>query len=234
MCVKLTDVSIAYGKATVVRDVSFELQAGEIGALLGHNGAGKTTLLKGIVGLVKPYKGTISLAGVDIQGSPPHRNITRGIYYVGTQNANFRDLSVDTNLELAGHTVRNPGIVEERRNGIFEIFPVLARKKDQKAGTMSGGEKKMLEIGMALMTQPKLLLVDEPSLGLSPVLVERVMECLLDINREFGTSILLVEQNVKQALRVANKACIIKTGRIIAEESSAALARKGHELFGLF
>jgi branched-chain amino acid transport system ATP-binding protein len=206
----------------------------EIVALLGHNGAGKTTILKGIIGLLKPCKGIIPFDGINIAGSPPHNNVRRGIFYLGTQNANFSDLSVRSNLELAAYILGDLKVVEDRMNEIFELFPILRERKSQKAKSLSGGEKKMLEIGMAMMTRPKLLLIDEPSLGLSPLLVERVIACMKEINENYGAAILLVEQNVKQALLVANRAYIIKIGEIIVEDKAENLRRQGQELFKLF
>jgi branched-chain amino acid transport system ATP-binding protein len=231
---ELQGVSIAYGKNTVVRDISLRIENKEIVALLGHNGAGKTTILKGIIGLLKPCKGIIPFDGINIAGSPPHNNVRRGIFYLGTQNANFSDLSVRSNLELAAYILGDLKVVEDRMNEIFELFPILRERKSQKAKSLSGGEKKMLEIGMAMMTRPKLLLIDEPSLGLSPLLVERVIACMKEINENYGAAILLVEQNVKQALLVANRAYIIKIGEIIVEDKAENLRRQGQELFKLF
>ena len=234
MGLELQGVSIAYGKNTVVRDISLRIENKEIVALLGHNGAGKTTILKGIIGLLKPCKGIIPFDGINIAGSPPHNNVRRGIFYLGTQNANFSDLSVRSNLELAAYILGDLKVVEDRMNEIFELFPILRERKSQKAKSLSGGEKKMLEIGMAMMTRPKLLLIDEPSLGLSPLLVERVIACMKEINENYGAAILLVEQNVKQALLVANRAYIIKIGEIIVEDKAENLRRQGQELFKLF
>lgn len=234
MGLELQGVSIAYGKNTVVRDISLRIENKEIVALLGHNGAGKTTILKGIIGLLKPCKGIIPFDGINIAGSPPHNNVRRGIFYLGTQNANFSDLSVRSNLELAAYILGDLKVVEDRMNEIFELFPILRERKSQKAKSLSGGEKKMLEIGMAMMTRPKLLLIDEPSLGLSPLLVERVITCMKEINENYGAAILLVEQNVKQALLVANRAYIIKIGEIIVEAKAENLRRQGQELFKLF
>lgn len=234
MGLELKNVSLAYAKNTVVRGVSLGVLDRELVAVLGHNGAGKTTILKGIMGLLRPKRGQIHLDGADIVGSSPHENVRRGMFYLGTHNANFSDLSVTINLELAADTVDDLAVVEKRMNEVFRFFPVLGARKSQKAKTLSGGEKKMLEIGMAMMTQPKVLLIDEPSLGLSPLLVDQVMTIMVEINERYGTSILIVEQNVKKALTIVDRAYIIKLGEVIFEEKAANLINQKQNLFKLF
>jgi branched-chain amino acid transport system ATP-binding protein len=232
---EVKDLSIAYGKNTVVRGISMNVRDREIVALLGHNGAGKTTILKGIIGLLSPNKGIILFDGTNVVGRPLRENIRNGMLYLGAQNANFSDLTVKSNLELAAHIIIDGlKVVENRMKEVFQLFPILEERKYQRAKSLSGGERKMLEIGMALMTRPMLMLVDEVSLGLSPLLVGRVMACMKEVNERYGTSILLAEQNLKQALLIADRAYIIKIGEIMVEDKAENLRKQGQELFKLF
>jgi branched-chain amino acid transport system ATP-binding protein len=229
----MDDIFLGYGKKVVVRGVSLEINEGEIVALLGHNGAGKTTTLKSIMGLIQPFKGNIRFYGEDKTAWPPKENVIKGISYVPQGMGLFPDLTVSHNLELACYTVNDDSEIKARHESVYQLFPILKEREWQIAGTLSGGQQRMLSVAMALMTGPKLLLMDEPSLGLAPLLVDQLMETIRTINKQMGTAILLVEQNVKQAFKVAQRAYVMKIGSIILSETTEALQQKEHlwELF---
>lgn len=233
MVLVMDEVFAGYGKSIVIRGISIEVKEGEIVVILGHNGAGKTTTLKTIIGLLKPFRGEILFSGDFKTEWSPRENVMKGISYVPQGMALFPDLTVEYNLELASYTVKDPSEIRARYQEVFHLFSILEERKWQRAGTLSGGEQRMLSLGMALMTRPKLLLMDEPSLGLAPLLVERLMETVKEINQRFETAILLVEQNVKQALLVARRAYVMKVGSIILAETTEALLKREHlwELF---
>lgn len=233
MVLEMDEVFAGYGKNVVIRGISIQVDEGEIVTMLGHNGAGKTTTLKTIMGLLRPLRGGILFLGNTKTQWSPKENVAKGISYVPQGNALFPDLTVEYNLELASYTVKDPTEIHERYQEIFRLFPILEERKWQRARTLSGGEQRMLSLGMALMTRPKLLLMDEPSLGLAPLLVEHLMEAVRAINERFGTAILLVEQNVKQAFLVAKRAYVMKVGQIILDEKTEALLNREHlwELF---
>ncbi len=233
MVLVMDEVFAGYGKNVVIRGISIQVNEGEIVTMLGHNGAGKTTTLKTIMGLLRPLRGGILFLGNTKTQWSPKQNVAKGISYVPQGNALFPDLTVEYNLELASYTVKDPTEIHGRYQEIFRLFPILEERKWQRARTLSGGEQRMLSLGMALMTRPKLLLMDEPSLGLAPLLVEHLMETVRAINERFGTAILLVEQNVKQAFLVAKRAYVMKVGQIILDESTEALQKREHlwELF---
>ena len=233
MALLMENIFLGYGKKVVVRGVSLEINEGEIVALLGHNGAGKTTTMRSIMGLRPPLQGTIRFYGENKTAWPPKENVTKGISYVPQGMGIFPDLTVSHNLELACYTVKDPSQIEARHESVYELFPILKERRWQIAGTLSGGQQRMLSVGMALMTGPKLLLMDEPSLGLAPLLVDQLMETIRTINQQMGTAILLVEQNVKQALKLAERVYIMKIGSIILAETTEALREKEHlwELF---
>jgi len=226
---EVTNLSAAYGKRVVLFDVSLVVRPGEIVAVLGHNGAGKTTLLRSIFGLMNPTAGSVHYAGQDITGRAYHRNVKEGISFTPAEAPVFRELSVRENLGLGGFTVpRGPG-KDSRLADILAIFPVLRERQSQLAGTLSGGQQRMLAVGIALMTQPRLMLLDEPSLGLAPAIVQQLLHQIRELSQRDGLSVILVEQNVRAAVRVADRAYFIRTGRIILEEEgSAARARKSY------
>jgi len=230
---RLEELFLGYGNKVVVRGISLEVRDGEIVALLGHNGAGKTTALKGIMGLLKPYRGKVLFDGEDKTGWPAKDSVARGMAYVPQGSGLFPDLTVAYNLELASYTVGDPSAIEARQAEAFRLFPILEKRRGQTSRTLSGGEQRMLSVAMALMTKPKLLMMDEPSLGLAPLLVEHLMDAVRAINAEMGTAVLLVEQNVKQALATARRAYVMKVGQIILEEDTRALRDRQHlwELF---
>ncbi len=226
-----SDLVSGYGRKQVLHGVSLSVEAGEIVALIGHNGAGKTTLLKTLFGLLPPRGGEVRYAGRPIAGRKPALNVRDGLSFVPQGHGIFTDLTVRENLELGGHTLREAD--PERLAAIYELFPILAERREQRAGTLSGGQQQMLALGLALMLRPRLLLLDEPSLGLAPILVQRVLGSVVEINRRFGTAVLLVEQNVKQALRIARRVYVMKVGQIALEDRAGALLERG-DLWRLF
>ncbi|SDW08632.1 amino acid/amide ABC transporter ATP-binding protein 2, HAAT family [Albimonas donghaensis] len=206
-----------YGKKRAVHGVDLALNAGEILLVLGHNGAGKTTLMSTIFGLIRPMEGQVLLEGADISGRTPAANVADGIAYVPQGHGIFKTLTVRDNLELGAFSETDAARTRERLEQVFSLFPILKERAGQVAGTFSGGQQQMLAIGMALMHGPRVLILDEPSIGLAPNLVERVMEAIKTINRDLGASILMVEQNVKLSLPVADRAMVIKTGAVVYE-----------------
>jgi len=226
-----SDLVAGYGTKQVLHRVSLRVEAGEIVALIGHNGAGKTTLLKTLFGLLPALGGEVRYGGRSITGRRAALNVRDGLSFVPQGHGIFTDLTVGENLELGGYSV---GAADpERLAAIYDLFPILKERQDQRAGTLSGGQQQMLALGLALVLRPKLLLLDEPSLGLAPVLVQRVLESVQEINRRFGTAVLLVEQNVKQALRIAGRVYVMKVGQIsLEDQASALLARQ--DLWQLF
>ncbi|WP_313388998.1 ABC transporter ATP-binding protein [Achromobacter aegrifaciens] len=221
---KVEDLSVAYGGVQAVRGLSLEVRPGEIAALLGANGAGKSSTLMAIVGAVRPKGGRVIFEGRDITGTPPDRLVTQGISMIPEGARVFARQPVEQNLRLGAYTVRDERVYGERLERVYALFPRLKERRTQLAGTMSGGERQMLAIGRALMSGPRLLLIDEPSLGLSPLLVEQVFDALAALNRDDGLSVLLVEQNMAQALEVAARAYVMQSGRVALSGEAAELA----------
>lgn len=211
-----------YGNIHVLKGVSFSVGKGEIVALVGANGAGKTTTLRAISGLLRLQQGLIELSGERIDHLPPHEIVRRGIAHVPEGRRIFSRLTVLENLELGAFARRDGKAIGGDLDGVFRLFPRLKERRNQVAGTLSGGEQQMLAIGRALMARPKLLLLDEPSMGLAPILVETIFEVIEDINRQ-GTTILLVEQNAMMALEVAHRGYVMQMGRIVLQGSAAEL-----------
>lgn len=211
----VSSVSTGYGATTVNRDVSLTLDAGEIVTVLGPNGAGKSTLLRTIAGLVRPRAGTVTFNGEDVTGSPPDVMARRGVVLVPEGRRIFADMSVEENLLLGAYTRTDAAAVEADIALMEKFFPILAVKRAQKGGSLSGGQQQMLAIARGLMARPKVLLLDEPSLGLSPLLVKEIQGIILNIGREFGASVLLVEQNAGLALSVAARGYLMQNGRIM-------------------
>ena len=204
-----------------MRDVSLRVEQGEIVALLGSNGAGKTTTLRAISGLV-PYSGTISFAGKDLRRCSPDEIVRLGLGHAPEGRRVFARMTVSENLALGAYTVRSKSEIEERLAFVIDTFPRLEERLTQLAGTLSGGEQQMLAIGRALMSSPRLLMLDEPSLGLAPIIVQTIFSVIKAIN-ERGTTILLVEQNAQQALRIANRGYVLETGSMRFEDTGPAL-----------
>jgi branched-chain amino acid transport system ATP-binding protein len=219
---KVDAIRVAYGGIEALRGVSFEVEEGEIVTLLGANGAGKTTTLRAISGLLRPREGTISLDGDRIDTVPAHTMVLRGLGHVPEGRRIFPRMSVRENLMMGAYQRRDS--VKEDLDRVHELFPVLAERSGQDGGTLSGGEQQMLAIARALMSRPRLLLLDEPSMGLAPMIVTRIFDIIREINTQ-GTTILLVEQNAAQALRLANRGYVLETGEIVMSDTSAALLK---------
>lgn len=220
---KLDQIHSYYGKIHALKGVSLEVNEGEIVALLGSNGAGKSTTLKTISGLVAPKNGTLEFDGKSIAGRPPHQIVEAGVIHVPEGRRIFGGLTVMENLELGGFTKRkDKAFLSEGITRSFDLFPRLKERKDQLAGTLSGGEQQMLAISRGLMAEPKLLMLDEPSMGLAPIIVEGIMKIIQEINKQ-GTTVLLIEQNARAALGLANRGYIIETGEIVLHDSAEVL-----------
>lgn len=222
-----------YGPRPVLFDVSLGVAAGEIVAIFGHNGAGKTTTLSAIFGRVKPTGGSVSFEGKEITGTSAIENVRRGMTLIPAERFVFADLTVQDNLHLGAQRERSRKAIDERLEQVYGLFPILSERSSQLAGTMSGGQQRMLSIGIALMTGPRLLLLDEPSLGLSPALVGQMMKVIGQLAHERGLGVLIVEQNVPQTLGVVDRACFLRSGRIILQETAEAL-RKRENYWDLF
>jgi branched-chain amino acid transport system ATP-binding protein len=233
MLLEVKNLSAGYGRRIVIHDVSIHLEPSEIVALIGHNGAGKSTTLKTIFGLIRPSQGEVLYRGQDITGSAPASNVHAGISFMPQERAVFQDLTVLENLEMGAYTIRNQNNHDARLKTVYQLFPILAERGSQVAKTLSGGEQRMLSFGLALMMNPQLIMLDEPSLGLGPIFVQRLIDRIQEIREKMGVAFLLVEQNVKQALRVSDRVYVMKAGRIILEEKSATLYSQAHwwELF---
>ena len=215
-------VEAFYGRVRALAHVSLRVGAGEVVALIGSNGAGKTTTLRTISGLVHAATGRISFAGQDVTAVPAAKRVELGIGHVPEGRRLFPRMSVQDNLTLGAYTRNDPVEIEKDRQRVFELFPRLKERQTQLAGTLSGGEQQMLAIGRAMMTRPKVLMMDEPSLGLAPILVETIFKIIEEINQQ-GIPILLVEQNAHQALRVADRAYVLETGSIVKEGTGREL-----------
>jgi branched-chain amino acid transport system ATP-binding protein len=217
----LEDVHAGYGEIEVLRGVSADVRADEIVSIIGANGAGKSTLLRTVFGMVKPSRGRIRLAGEEIAGEDPVAVLRRGCSYVPQGRCNFPAMSVEENLEMGAYTRRDAGVRRDIE-ALMERFPMLAAKRRAPAGTLSGGQQQILEIAIALLLHPRLLLVDEPSLGLDPRMVEMVFATIVAINRA-GTAVLMVEQNAKQALAISHRGFVLELGRNRFEGTGQAL-----------
>lgn len=226
-------LSAGYGQATVVNGVSLAIEQGEIVAMLGHNGAGKSTILKTVMGLVRARSGSISFDGSDITSLAPSSRVNRGLCLVPQTNNVFSEMTIyeniDYSMRIAQPDAAKRAVTLAR---IYDLFPILKERSKLRAKSLSGGQRQMLGISLALAKEPKVLLLDEPSLGLAPVLVERVFESISDINREFGTTVLVVEQNVNAALEIASRAYIIQTGRVFVSSSAESILQR-EDLFSV-
>jgi branched-chain amino acid transport system ATP-binding protein len=221
-------IESGYGKKTVLQGVALRVHEGEVVAMLGHNGAGKSTTLKTILGLLPARAGRVRFAGEAWANGDPVVNVRRGMALVPQGRGVFPDLTVIENLMLGAYTQRDSAATATRLRDVIELFPMLDERRAQRAGTLSGGQQQMVAVGMALMPRPRLMMMDEPSIGLAPVLVQRVLETARQINRRFGTAIILVEQNIKTALGVADRAYVMKSGRVVLEKpASELLAARG-------
>jgi branched-chain amino acid transport system ATP-binding protein len=218
----ISDISVFYGMIAALKGISLTVGQGEIVALIGANGAGKSTTLMAVSGIAALRSGTVTYDGEDISGMPVHRIVGKGICQVPEGRRIFPLMTVRENLEMGAFTADRRHTDEDLRK-VFSIFPVLQERAGQQGGTLSGGEQQMLAIGRALMSRPKLLLLDEPSLGLAPIMVSRIFRIIEEINKQ-GTTILLVEQNAKAALRLARRAYVLESGRIVMQGAASELA----------
>ena len=218
---EISDVRARYGAIEALKGVSLTVSEGEVVTLIGSNGAGKSTTLRSICGLTPAASGTVTFDGEDITGAPPDEIVTRGIALSPEGRRCFARMTVRENLDLGAYRRRGTAIAEDMER-VFALFPRLKERPAEKAGTMSGGEQQMLAIGRALMARPRLLLLDEPSLGIAPILVDRIYETIGEIHRS-GVAILLVEQNAHRALDAAGRGYVLETGRVVLTNSSAAL-----------
>jgi len=222
---EVRDLHVFYGNIEALKGISVDAQPGQIVAILGVNGAGKTTTLRTISGLLRPRSGSITCDGKSLVGVAAHVIVGMGLSHVPEGRRIFNILNVEENLNLGGYLLRSHGkLVRERKAAVFELFPRLAERRMQLAGTLSGGEQQMLAIGRALMSDPKVLMLDEPSLGLAPILARSVLKTVRHI-ADRGAAVLLVEQNARQALAIADYAYVIEVGRIALEGEAAMLAR---------
>jgi branched-chain amino acid transport system ATP-binding protein len=213
-----------YGPIMAIRGVSLEVQQGQIVTVLGANGAGKTTLLKTISGIMDPEKGKIIFDGEEIQGREPHQIVRRGIVQVPEGREVFPLLTVEDNLALGAYTRNDKAAIARSRDLVFSYFPILAERRLQEAGTLSGGQQQMLAIGRGLMLQPRIMLLDEPSLGLSPILTQEIFDILKRLNADEGMTMMLVEQNAAVALNLAHQGYVMELGRIVMSDSAERLA----------
>jgi len=218
----IRNLSVSYGAITALHGISFDVAPGEIVTLIGSNGAGKTSTLRAISGLVK-CRGQILYQGRDLANLSPHKIVAAGISHVPEGRMVFANLTVAENLNMGAYLQKNKADIEHDLQLVFNMFPRLAERRPQVAGTLSGGEQQMLAIGRALMSRPKFLMLDEPSLGIAPLLVKAIFEKIVEINRQQGLAILLVEQNANLALEISKHGCVLETGQIILRDSSAAL-----------
>jgi branched-chain amino acid transport system ATP-binding protein len=219
----IRNLVVSYGAIQALQGISLEVPKGRIVTLVGANGAGKTTTLRAISGILKPVSGTIDFQGENIAGLPAHKIVSRGIAHAPEGRMIFSNLTVLENLRMGAYLRRDKAGIAADLRWVCTIFPRLAEREKQSAGTLSGGEQQMLAIARALMSRPKCLLLDEPSLGIAPILVQAIFQKIVEINRELGLSILLVEQNANMALEISHYGYVMETGRIILADTPSAL-----------
>lgn len=219
---EIKDLEVYYGMIQAIKGISFEVNQGEVIALIGANGAGKTTTLHTITGLISPKKGSVVFEGKDITKVPAHKIVSMGMAHVPEGRRVFAELSVYENLKMGAYTRKDKNEIEESLANVYKRFPRLEERKNQMAGTLSGGEQQMLAMGRALMSRPQIILMDEPSMGLSPILVNEIFDIIRSVS-ESGTTVLLVEQNAKKALSIADRAYVLETGRITMEGNAKDL-----------
>ena len=220
---EVKDLQVYYGVICALKGISFEVEQGQIVSLIGANGAGKTTMMQSIVGLIPKRSGTVTFEGNDISKTPSHKIVRLGMTQVPEGRRIFQELTVYENLLMGAYTNKDQQRFKQDLEAIYERFPRLAERKNQIAGTLSGGEQQMLAMGRAIMCHPKLLMLDEPSMGLSPLLVDQVFEIIKDINKD-GTTILLVEQNAGKSLAISDRAYVMENGKIVLSGTGAELA----------
>ncbi len=218
----VSDLNVYYGSIHAIKGISFDVEEGEIVTLIGANGAGKSTTLNSIAGLLKPRSGSITFGGESLIGVPAYQIVSKGIAMCPEGRRIFLNMSVEENLDMGGYT-RPDSEAAERKEKVFELFPRLKERTTQSAGTLSGGEQQMLAMGRALMSNPRLIMLDEPSMGLAPILVQEIFDIIKNLH-DTGTTILLVEQNAQIALSIANRAYVLETGHVAMSGSAVDLA----------
>ncbi len=218
---EVQNINVFYGNIQAIRDISFSVEHGEIVTLIGANGAGKSTILKSISGLLRSKTGDITFDGKSIKGTAPHKIVAQGLAHVPEGRRVFLQMTVEENLDMGAFTAPRATFEDSIAN-VYERFPRLKERRRQIAGTLSGGEQQMLAMGRGLMSQPKLMMLDEPSMGLAPILVEQIFDIIQELNRA-GTTILLVEQNAQMALSIANRGYVLETGQIVFHAPSSEL-----------
>ena len=218
---EVKNLEVSYGKIKAVKGISFDVGLGEVVSLIGTNGAGKTTTLRTISGLLRPSKGSITFEGQDITKVPPHQIVTLGIAHSPEGRRIFPQLTVEENLLLGAFSRKDKGIADDLQ-AAYELFPILSERSRQPAGTFSGGEQQMLAMGRAMMSRPKLMMLDEPSMGLSPLMMKRIMSTVKTLQAQ-GTTVLLVEQNAQAALRLATKGYVLEVGKIVLQGTGPEL-----------
>ena len=222
---EVKDLEVYYGMIQAIKGISFEVNQGEVIALIGANGAGKTTTLHTITGLLSPKKGSVMFEGTDITKIPAHKIVSMGMAHVPEGRRVFAELSVYENLKMGAYTRKDKNEIEESLANVYKRFPRLEERRNQMAGTLSGGEQQMLAMGRALMSKPKIILMDEPSMGLSPIFVNEIFDIIQAVS-ESGTTVLLVEQNAKKALSIADRAYVLETGKITMSGNAKDLKMK--------
>jgi branched-chain amino acid transport system ATP-binding protein len=222
----IKNIDVFYGDVQVLRDVSFDVNEGELVAVIGANGAGKTTLLKTISGLLKPRKGSITFEGRDISALEAHLVVDAGVVQVPEGRLLFPEMTVRENLEMGAYLLDSKEEFEERMQSVCELFPTLKERARQTAGTLSGGERQMLTIGRALMASPKLIMFDEPSLGLAPMLVEQIFELITEISEDL--TVLLVEQNVRHSCQISDRALVLENGSVVLQGPGPDMLENDH------
>lgn len=223
---EVEDLVVGYGRKEVLHGVGLRVESGEIVTLMGHNGAGKTTTIRAVLGAVRPRSGKVRVAGRDTTREPVRKVVAAGVAMIPSERFVFPDLSVHDNLLLGAANAPAGSDTAERLAAVKELFPILAEREKQPAGSMSGGQQRMVSLGMALMARPRLLLLDEPSLGLAPSVVETIFGRLRALADHEGLGILLLEQNVKQALQIADRAYVMRSGQVILEETAEQMRRR--------
>jgi branched-chain amino acid transport system ATP-binding protein len=218
---KVAGINVYYGAIHAVKGISFEVKEGEIVTLIGANGAGKSTILKTVSGMQRASSGSVEFLGKDIGSAEAYKLVKMGLAHVPEGRRIFLNLTVRENLDMGGY-IQSPGEIKKLLESVYERFPRLRERRNQIAGTLSGGEQQMLAIGRALMGKPKLMMLDEPSMGLAPILVDQIFEIIKELNKT-GTTILLVEQNARMALAVADRGYVLETGRIVLSDTAKAL-----------
>jgi branched-chain amino acid transport system ATP-binding protein len=225
---QVDNIDVAYGDVQVLYEVSLDIQKGELVAVIGANGAGKTTLLKTISSLLKPTRGVIEFKGETISGLGPDRIVSKGLVQVPEGRLLFPEMSIREHLEMGAYLTRDKQVIQGRFSEVYELFPVLKERRNQLAGTLSGGEQQMLAVGRGLMAGPELFMFDEPSLGLAPKLVQSIFEMIQHINQTLAVTVLLVEQNVRQSCEISDRAFVLENGRMVLEGSGAEMLENSH------